>query len=244
MSRSRPYDLLLLLTGCSGDVELVGRVARFQGSTDDAVGARVTLHDADFASLDETLTDANGLFSLVAPRGSEIHLVIAGEGLVPAVFPGESGLQDRFAVPDGRLWGVREEDVAAWRADFAGCPGAEGAGGILFGTTYLALAGADPATLFPEPLSFAYAEPSETPGEGRVTACYLDDDGVPDPTARRTGLTGRFMIFGIEGGPWTLTVGRFIGEPEAGEASTKLGRSTVFVPEGGALHRYPALVPL
>ncbi len=224
-------------SGCSSQtVTLAGHVMAGFQSTDVVAGAHVELRDETFALVSEADADADGLFFVEAPERVTIHMVVSGDGLVSAAFPGSSGDAPGFEIPDGQIFAVTEAEAAQQRVDFAGCPDAEAGDGVLYGTTHLAVQGGYVAT--PEGAGFAFVEDLEQ--TEKVQACYLDDEGTAvAPDAEVTGKTGRFAIFGVAGGPWALTQGR-----RTGDSSSVIGRSTVFVPEGGVVARLPALVPL
>ncbi|MCB9681591.1 MAG: carboxypeptidase regulatory-like domain-containing protein [Alphaproteobacteria bacterium] len=235
-----PAVLTVALTGCATAVEIEGIATTSKDDDTPLVGATLSLRNQDFDEVDTTVTDDKGRFYLDAPRGESIHIVVSGEGMVPVALAGESGLSDTFTVPSGQIWGLPETEAASWRALFAGCPGADGDGGMVIGETRLYVVEADQADLAPiEAYGFAQLQDTLAPEDGTTEACYLDEDGVAyDPEAIATGASGRFALFGVEGGPWTLTVGRYAS------GGSRLGRSTIFVPEGGAVSRRPALVPL
>lgn len=231
--------VLLGVTGCApSTVSIAGRVMAGFQSTDVAAGAHVELRDEAFALVDSADADADGVFFVDAPERAFIHLVVSGDGLVPAAFPGESGDGPAFDIPNGQIFAVTEAQLATERADFLGCEGAEAADGVIFGTAWLAVPAADVTTGPPEASAFAYVE--DLNQTDKKTACYLDDAGsVVAPEATVTGATGRFAIFGVAGGPWALTQGRMTSS-----SASVLGRQTVYVPEGGVVARLPALVPV
>jgi hypothetical protein len=231
--------LLVGVTGCApSTVSIAGRVMAGFQSTDVAAGAHVELRDEAFALVDEADADADGVFFVDAPERAYIHLVVSGEGLVPASFPGESGDGPAFDIPNGQIFAVSEAELQAQRDAFLGCAGAEAADGVIYGTAWLSVPAADVTTGPPEAAAFAYVE--DLNQTDKITACYLDDAGAAvDPDATVTGDTGRFAIFGVAGGPWALTQGRMTSS-----SSSVIGRQTVYVPEGGVLARLPALVPV
>jgi hypothetical protein len=231
--------VMLGAAGCApSTVSIAGRVMAGFHSTDVAAGAHVELRDEAFGLVADADADADGVFFVDAPERAYIHLIVSGDGLVPASFPGESGDGPAFDIPNGQIFAVTEAELAAERADFLGCAGAEEADGVIYGTAWLSVPVADVTTGPPEPAAFAYVE--DLNQTDKRTACYLDDAGsavAPDATV--AGTTGRFAIFGVAGGPWALTQGRMTSS-----SSSVLGRQTVYVPEGGVLARLPALVPV
>lgn len=236
MTRWTWVVVLSAVVGCQSDVEVVGRVMAGFLDEDVVAGAQVSLFDGDLNPLSTGTTDGSGNFRLTAPPQVALHLLVEGDGLVPAMFPGESGPVS-FIIPDGQVFAVTEAAAAQQRTDFAGCPGADGTAGFLFGTAWVELT--DPELLAespPDPTAFVFVE--ETDGTGRRDACYLTDDGsaVADGS-ERTGDTGRFALFDLEGGPWVLSVARDATE------GTAVSKSIVHVPEGGVLARLPAFTP-
>lgn len=230
---------LVCAMGCSPQtVTVAGRVMVDFQSEDVVGGAHVALYDETFALVSETDADADGVFFVEAPERAIIHLVVSGDGLAPAAFPGESGDAPGFEVPNGQIFAVTEAQLAQQRADFAGCDGAETGDGVVFGTTYLAVPAADVTDAGPVDSAFAYVEDMEQ--TQKIDACYLDDLGVAvAPDAELTGDTGRFAIFGVVDGPWVLTLGR-----RSSDTSSRVGRRAIFVPEGGVVAQLPAKVPL
>lgn len=225
----------LLLSGCAAEPVIVeGRILAERNGVVGRPDAQVTLRDPSFERVDEARTDADGVFRVEAPRQSEVHLVVDGEGLVPTAFAGVSGVADVFSVPDGQLWSTPEALLAGWRTAFAGCPGAEDGDGVVVGEIRLQFAGSEGPI---EASSVAWLE--EEDGEGRVEACYLGETGgAYDPEATSVGETGLFAMFGVAGGPWLL---------QAGRPSTEglvVGTTRIFVPEGGVVTPFPTLVPL
>jgi len=214
------------------EVMVQGVVTEARGSEVPLEGASVSLRTWDFAVFEETTTDAEGVFRVRAPYQDLIHLVIAGDGLIPLAVPGTSGTAEVLTVPEGTLWGFPEAEEAGWREEFAGCPGVD-APGLIVGEVRVDawIDGEYPL----DPNGFAFV----LDGEGeRRDACYLGEDGRHDPAADRVGERGRFAIFGVEGGPWTLRVGRRLGDMSV------LGTWTVYVPDGGAVSMHPALIGL
>jgi hypothetical protein len=228
-----------LLMGCEKtNVIIEGLVLDGRGSLEGAAGVSVTLTERDFFPFSAATTDENGVFSLEAPRQSFVHLVVAADGDPPIAFAGESGVADVFVVPTGQLWSFAADEETRWREDFAGCPRVDEPG-MIIGEVRLFPAGADVSDPNQTPIEiFGFAFITDVDGE-RLDACYLDDEGDGfDPDAERVGRTGRFAFFGVEGGPWTLSVGR---ETAGG---TLVNASSVYVPEGGVVSRHPALVTL
>lgn len=227
------------LVACGGPVRIDGEVQASRGENAPAVGARILLHDEDFQLYAETTTAEDGSFSVMAPRGAAVHLVVRTEDGLDINFPGQSGFADVFTVPRTSLWAFPKREETRWREDFAGCPGALDAPGMIVGETVLALDIDDPSQGPIEQFGLAYAYNLEAGIEAsRIDACYLDDEGVAyKPDAVATGPSGRFAIFGHELGPLEIVVGRFTS------GGTLINASEAFVPEGGVVSMHPALVP-
>lgn len=227
------------LAGCVSDVAMSGLVQASPQDVRAQPDAVVSVRDLDFEEIARTRTAGDGRFALDVPRGAAIHVVV-DDGVRPVAFRGETGIQDTFPVPDGTFFALPDAWFAPWRDAFDGCPDAGSGDGMVLGIASLDF-GPGGTSGPPEPCSFAFVEA----GDGtRVDACYLDADGLYDPSARITGPTGRFLIPGVGEGPWRFVVGRLVGcDPEAAESS-RIGESEVFIPQGGAAARFPALVPL
>lgn len=238
MTRWLGVCVAMLSAGCSSQTVLVaGRVVEGSLSTAGVAGAHVELRDDAFALVSETDADEDGVFVLEAPERAPIHLVVSGDGLVPAAFPGESGDGPGFEIPDGQIFAFTDAQLATWRADFLGCPGAEAADGAIVGTAYIYAPNVDPSTYQIAPTAFSYVEDLDQ--TDKVEACYLDEAGAAyDADAELTGASGRFAIFGVAGGPWALTLAR------RADDTSVVGRTTVYVPDGGVVVREPGFVPL
>lgn len=232
--------LCLGLSGCVGsDITIAGIIFSAHDSDEGLGGVTVTVNDESNAPWDHVVTDAEGVFAALAPRGSAIHVEVTGDGLVPLSFSGQSGVEYLFAVPNGVLYAMSTDEAASWRAQFAGCPGADAGGGMIVGVIRLQLSSdtQDDLANVPEINGFAYAEGDDGT---RHDACYLNDDGVAlAPEADVAGKTGRFAIFGVEGGPFRMAIGRRMTS-----TSTTLTESFVYVPVDGAVSFQPAFVPL
>jgi len=221
------------------DINLVGVIFAAHDSDEGLGGVTVTVNDEGNAPWDHVVTETSGAFTALAPRGSPIHVEVTGDGLVPLSFSGQSGLEEVFLVPDGVLYAMTTDEGAAWRSRFAGCPGADAGGGMIVGVIRIQLSEdtQDDLANVPEINGFAYAEGDD---DVRHDACYLADDGLTyAPDADVAGKTGQFAIFGVEGGPFRLAIGRRLTS-----TSTTLTESFVYVPVDGAVSFQPAFVPL
>jgi hypothetical protein len=230
--------LLMGWMGCqSPEVLVQGRVMASRSSDQGLGDATIEVRGYDYGLFDTTTADPDGWFEVRAPFQDLIHIVITGEGTVPIVFPGTSGAGKTLVVPQGQLWGMPEAEADGWRDDFAGCPGVDAAG-MIVGEAHAALPGVDPMDLEGNPIDInAFAFVLDEAG-ARTDACVLDDAGDYDPDGELVGATGRFAFFGVEGGPYTLRVGRRVDE------FSTVTEWTVFVPEAGAVSLHPALIDL
>lgn len=236
---TRALLLLGLLACTAAPVRMTGRVSASREDPVALAGASVAVFDGVFEEVGRATTEADGTFDVQVPRQAEIHVVVDADGAVPAAFRGESGSLDTFEVPDGTLWAVPEAEVASWTSRFAGCPGATEGATLVVGQLRLAISVEDLGTAGIASQGFAFVSSVDDPAVDRRDACYLDAAGERlDPEADVAGPTGRFAIFGVEGGPWSLTLGRFVS------GGTAVGRRTLYVPAHGVVSLHPALVPL
>lgn len=229
---------MLWTVGCGGvtEVDVQGRLVDAPSAAGEAlVGASVALwDDAGEELLDETQTNENGLYRVVAPVVSVVHLEVSGEGLLPASFTGATGINPRFRVGDADVFGLTEAVATSWQETFSGCPSSEG--GLVFGEVRI-LDILDPDTGEYPVVTKAFVEVELSDGT-RYEACYLDDDGVFDAEADRTGDTGRFWIPDVPAGVHRLVVSYDVfGQYDAIEVFP------IRVIEGGAAPRFPAWVP-
>jgi hypothetical protein len=238
---------LAWLPACApGEVTITGLVTEAPTRSEGLAGATLELRDEGFDLVDTTLTGPDGAFALTAPAVASIFLAVGGDGDAPTiVFPGQSGRAEEFRVPDGQLWRFPADDLAAWRARFAGCPGVDGEGGMVLGEVRLDL-GQEPLEAMGAPVeAFGFARlrlPGAQPGEteGDIEACYLDEEGVAvDPDAIRVGTTGQFAFFDVPEALRVLVVGRFVGG-----GGSLVTETLVRVPPGAVTVRLPAAVPL
>lgn len=219
------------------DVTIRGRVFAAHDSEVGLADVSVRFAGSPTDPYTTVTADADGVFSALVPPGSALHVDIEGQGTIPVSFSGSSGYDEVFEVPDGVFFGVPPEEEAAWRADFAGCPRADEPG-MVFGVVRLQLS-ADPQNDGGNPIElngFALVEDQDGVS---YDACYLDDDGVYAPEARVTGESGRFVVFGVEGGPLRVVIGRRLTD-----TASVITESLVYVPSGGAVSYQPAIVPL
>jgi len=227
---------VVFLAACTAPEVLVkGVVYSSYDSTSDRLSqARVIIVDQDDEKYDSVRADAQGKFEARAPEGETIHAEISGEGFEVTSFTGVSGLSEVYRVEDGLLFGFSNAQRAEWEALFAGCPGLETPGGVVFGEIRL-LELTDSGE---HALVNGVAEVVSRNQKRTWDACYLDDDGLAyAPEATTTGPSGRFAVFGIEPGTRILTVG-WEYAPDIWSYSDTYVRLT----EDGVAPRFPAWV--
>ncbi|MBT3218671.1 MAG: hypothetical protein HN348_06230, partial [Proteobacteria bacterium] len=95
--------------------------------------ATVKIREANGDLWDETSTQSSGAFSVLAPAGQNLFAEIRAADFVHASFNGLAGLSEVQPVGDGLLFGFSEAELQEWRDLFAGCPGADGGGGVVLG---------------------------------------------------------------------------------------------------------------
>lgn len=181
-------------------------------------------------------TDGSGKFSTNVPAGERFHVLIEGDGHVPASFTGLSGLQETFAIDEGTLHGVTQLEFDAWTAQFAGCPGVGEGGGAILGEPRIEEL-VDENGQHPG-VSAAVAEVWDPKSEKVIaTACYLGEDDLYDPNATATGDAGVFAIYGVPEGTYVLSVGL-----EVFPDSWTWEDTVVYVPDEGVAPRFPSWV--
>ena len=185
---------------------------------------------------DCTTTNGSGEFSLRAPASSSFYVQASAPGRFSTTFTGWSGIEDLETEP-GVLWVRDADELDAIRADFDGCAGADAEGGIIEGEVrvYLPVE----AEVEELPLVTTASVSAIDSSDETITACYLDDDGLSDPTAEITGETGRFALFGIAPGTVWLTVTYTVTEGMEEESEYPL-----YMPFNGTAPMYPVLVDL
>ncbi len=207
----------------------------------------VTTRDGRLEVFSEAVTDAGGAFEVEVASQQDLYVELSGGGWTPTLFAGDVGAYDMVAAP-GALF-VRPD---TWASDLAATFGecataalaAEGAGtGVIEGEVRLYLDGVNP----PDAALLGNAWARALQGDGtEFPACYLDDDGVADPSATVTGAQGRFAIFGVPADAMLLLVS--YGDREAADADdTAAGMwyswiYAVLMAEGGVAPFYPAWV--
>ncbi len=230
--------MIVLVSGCTA-VTLEGVVVQAPGSEVPAGGVDLTLRDQDFEVVDTITVGADGSFALTTPRSGYVYVVVEGDGLLPVAHPGESGTSGTFQVPLGDMFALPTSTAEAWRALFAGCPGADGDAPMIVGELRVPLYSDTYPDGVPWPNAFARRSALEDAETNKQDACYFNKEGAVDATAMGTDSTGRFGMFGVPSGAGLLTV----GQPVAG-VGTLIAQFPVWVPEGGAVVLLPALIPM
>lgn len=197
--------LPLFALGCAEDtVILSGRLGDGPGVDAPGLsGAQIEVVDTETGEqLIVGTSSSDGAFSFLVPPGRNVAALVRGEGLVTASFGGVTGFID-VALDDGSLYGVSPDLVSQWRKDFAGCP-SDDARVFAFGRMEYSNLKGDQKGLSP----IAGGGRAELlTGADPVLACYLDPKTERyEPTADRTGATGRFAIFGVPDGSSALDV--------------------------------------
>jgi hypothetical protein len=233
--------LLMLGLGCVEplieEVSLSGTLTESAESTSapvtDGTVAALTLWEEE---TDCTTTNASGEFSLRVPASSSFYVQTSAPGRISTTFTGWSGIED-LEIDPGVLWVRDADELDAIRSEFEGCEGAEAEGGIIEGEVrvYLPVE----AELNELPLVTTATISAMDASSESISACYLDDDGLSDPTAEITGETGRFAIFGLEPGTVWLTVAYTVTDGMEEESEYPL-----YMPSNGTAPMYPVLVDL
>lgn len=246
----------LVLTSACTSLELTGRVVDGPGSTTPVGGVTVTLRDAEFEVVETVVVGDDGRFAFTTTKSTTVHLVVEGDGLVSASFPGTTGIFDTFAVEDGAIHVVPEAEAQAWRDRFAGCPGADDpTNAMIIGELRFQLFNDRYPDGAAAPNSFAFRSDLADLDAGRPTTCYLSVDGGFDAASvdafRQTRCPTTteedeeppvcdpaYAMFAVEPGPGLLTAGQNT------TAGSLLDRFEIWVPEGGTVSQRPTWVPL
>lgn len=238
MHRPHVAALLLLAACSSGEVTIYGTLYESADADADALAdGTIQIREDDGQAYGSAAhTDALGEFSALAPGGATIFAEIGGrDDGVTASFTGTTGVGETLEVnvDEHVLYAFSQEDLDVWRDLMDGCPGA-GEGGAVLGEvrmSELSQGGEHPL------VTTAWVEVEAANGEV-WEGCYLDDEGTGwDPDAEWTGETGRFAVFGVPEGAYTLTVRYAISDDYHAASWTPL-----WVPEDGVAPRFPAWV--
>jgi hypothetical protein len=206
------------------------------GDRSPASNATLEALDEDLKVVSETTSHDDGWFRLEAPAGQRTFVQVSGPGLVTASFSGKAGLNPRQRVPTGELFAVSDELLDGWREVWDGCPGADTDGGWMIGEVQaLGWRHEDGTPMIVEQAVLVV----RTQQGDLKTACYLSNDGLYDPDATQTGISGRFVV------P-DLPPGRHRAEVTWEFANTP-GTTSWFelhVPQGGIAPRWPLYMEL
>lgn len=165
-------------------------------------GAELRFVDFDLAELGTATADADGAFALSLPAGVSVLVAISAEGNATTTFPGVLGVGDQ-EVEDHAMYGFPLADEADLRARFAGCPGADAGGAMVYGEIRV-YGLSDPDGQ--EPSTNVGTAKVDT-GDAQIFGCYFDAAGeLYDPEAAFTGDSGQFAVFGVEPGLHDLLI--------------------------------------
>lgn len=230
--------VLLTLLACNPDagrVMISGRV--FDGPDDgDAAlsGATIASRDVNGNAVDETTADSDGAFEVGVEPSQAFHIVISADGTLATSFTGIAA-SDNLEVEDHLLWARDTQDAADLREEFVGC--APEGGGLIEGLVRLYLPVEESSEELP---IVTTATVRVEDGNGEIhDACYLDDQGISDPSAEYTGQTGRFALTGIPAGRVTIEVD-YAPSEQVASSTISIG----YLPEDGTIPMYPAWATL
>lgn len=230
---------LILFAACSpGEVRVTGVVSSYPDEKAGPLeGGTVAILTDRGDEWDTDVTDAQGRFDVMAPKGENIFAVVGGDELADASFTGVSGLDARLRVPDGTLYAVPDWQRAEWEALFDGCEGL-GEGGLVIGEVHVFLPGVDPDPTTIVTTASVRVEGEDADPELTREACYLDDEGAAfDPDATETGTSGWFAVTAVDEGVQTLVVDTRITQDVSQRAFL-----TLYMPEGGVVPRFPTYI--
>lgn len=198
--------LTVPLLGCAEtfDVDVQGVLLDgWEGAAVGLPGATLETVALDGRVVDTTTSADNGWFRLAADPGQQNLVVVRGEGLMTASFQGNPGLNPRFRIPNGEIFGVRESAWEAERARWDGCPGL-GERATLFGKLQIeGFVGGEDGELVAVQTGRAVLRLADGPVR---EPCYLDADGFYDPAATRTGPQAEVLFADLPAGGHLLEV--------------------------------------
>ena len=230
----------MLLLACTEDfISLSATLQSGLWDQEPLAGGEVIAYDFGLMETDRVRSAEDGSFAVALRPSSIFYLELAAADHVTTGITGTSGPGD-LRIDDGRVWVRTREELDAVRAEFAGCPGADGDGAVIEGEIRLYIPG---ATTDQAPLSTTgWARVYGPDGALYEDTCYLLDDEeqwVYDPEARYTGVHGRFAIFDAPAGEVSVEVGYDIEDYTYYQTYYY-----AYVPEGGVTPMYPAWVEL
>lgn len=239
MRPSAPILAVFLCAACgTPDVVLRGKANDHAGDKSGPLAAgELILFDQDQQEHDRSTTGADGRFEVLAPEGELVFVQVDHPQGAPAYFTGQAGLDPVQDVPDDTWYGVPDWQRAGWEATFDGCEGI-GDGGLVIGQVHAFVPGIEvgPDTVVTAARVGILRSSVE---EDRIEACYLNDDGVFDPEATRTGDSGMYAVPEVPPGRHMLLI-----EIEFAEGLFSPNSYTVWMPADGVAPRFPSLVEL
>jgi hypothetical protein len=209
--------LIAFVAGCgSHEINVQGRVEHARQRPDyfdPLAGGTVRILDSDGVPYSTATTKENGFFRAKAPAPEQIFAEITADDLATSSFTGVTGDTNSGAlvIPidedgDSPLFGVLLTQVDEIRSQYAGCPGVDDPGGIVFGEVRVSGI-IDPITDQEPLVGSAEVSVVGATDDDTLTACYLDAAGdVYDPDAIVTGSSGQFAVFGVPSGRRSLSV--------------------------------------
>lgn len=234
----RASALVLPLALCACDhvtpVTMSGRI--LDGPYEDAdpvASPTLEVRDVQAEVFDTVEGDEDGSFEVQVPGGQFFTVMMSADGYVPTSLSGMAAAGD-FEAGDGALWAMSDQEYADLQELWAGCPGADTAGGIAVGQVLL-YTGED-ATAYTVTAGTVTLYTSDG---GSLDGCYLDNDGTAGSTGLETGNTGRFGFFGTPEGASTLLLTFEVGDVVEGPYQWP-----VWIPADGVAPLYPAYVEL
>lgn len=227
--------IVLALSGCQPTryqpISGVINVGPYEGDGVATEGT-VSILDTDLEVISSGPIGPDGSFEVTGIEGENLVARVDGPGFEAAHFSGHVGIGP-LEVPEGEIFAWPTLASFEARTAFGACsvPGAMVPGEIrIFGVT-------DDQGVSPS-LNNAWAFLYGSDGV-EIPACYLDDEGVYDPAATRTGASGRFAFFGVPAGRYDLAYGYDLSDEYVVEHGV-----AIVVPEDGVVPLYPAWVDL
>lgn len=192
--------LALALSACDEafDVDIQGVLVQgWEAGAPALGGASITTLDARGDEVAQTISSSSGWYRLAASPGQPNIVVVEGEGLVRSSFQGNPGLNPRFRIPNGEIFGVPTQTWSDEVDRWDGCPGL-GTGATLFARLEIEgfVGGGDGEVV---PVQTGYATLRLADGR-EIEPCYLDEDGRYSPTAARTGPSASLLAAGLPAG--------------------------------------------
>ena len=204
----------------------------------DSHGSNVPYTSIDIRTRTGTLietveSDETGAFSFSIPSYQYFFLVPQADGFVTSSFTGFSG-EGNYTVPNGTIWLRTEEERQQDNEWFGDCASATN---HIDGIALLDIPEQPIATLPTiTTASVTAVDKEDTEHKG----CYvptIEEETGEVISSEFTGDSGRFGIFDLEEGVYTVAITLHIDEDEY------VYPYLVFVPENGTVPMYPTLIP-